>query len=167
RSFRSTRSTTACRNRRASVWCRRSRWISRSRALRSAIASTSSCAAAKPRRSACESPSMSKLTPSQTIGPFFHEALKWAVEPLTGIRGAVRVGGRVLDRDARPVNDALIEVWQPAWEIGPRLQRAMSDDDGRFAFLMPIPEHGQGHANVTLFARGLLRGLFTRAYLHA
>ena len=110
---------------------------------------------------------MSKLTPSQTIGPFFHEALKWAVEPLTGIRGAVRVGGRVLDRDARPVNDALIEVWQPAWEIGPRLQRAMSDDDGRFAFLMPIPEHGQGHANVTLFARGLLRGLFTRAYLHA
>jgi len=110
---------------------------------------------------------MNKPTPSQTIGPFFHEGLKWAVEPITGIRGAVRIGGRVLDRDARPVNDALIEVWQPAWEIGPRLQRAMSDDDGRFAFLMPVPEHGQGHANVTVFARGLLRSLFTRAYLHA
>lgn len=110
---------------------------------------------------------MSKPTPSQTIGPFFHEGLKWAVEPMSAIRGSVRVGGRVMDRDARPVNDALIEVWQPAWEIGPRLQRAMSDDGGRFAFLMPFPGHGQGHANVTVFARGLLRGLFTRAYLHA
>jgi len=109
---------------------------------------------------------MSRLTPSQTIGPFFHEGLKWAVEPVTGIRGAVRVSGRVLDRDAKPVNDALIEVWQPNWEIGPRLQRAMSSDEGRFVFLMPRPEHGQGHANVTVFARGLLRGLLTRAYLH-
>jgi protocatechuate 3,4-dioxygenase alpha subunit len=31
---------------------------------------------------------------------------------------------------------------------------------------MPKPESGQVHANVTVFARGLLREVFTRVYLH-
>ena len=31
---------------------------------------------------------------------------------------------------------------------------------------MPKPEKGQVHANVTVFARGLLREVFTRIYLH-
>jgi protocatechuate 3,4-dioxygenase alpha subunit len=41
-----------------------------------------------------------------------------------------------------------------------------TDDDGRFGFFMPKPSGGQVHANVTVFARGLLCGLFTRVYLH-
>ena len=41
-----------------------------------------------------------------------------------------------------------------------------TDDEGRFAFAMPRPEKGQVHANVTVFARGLLREVFTRVYLH-
>jgi protocatechuate 3,4-dioxygenase alpha subunit len=112
---------------------------------------------------------MSQLTPSQTIGPFFHEGLKWAVQPPSDSPDTVRVNGQVLDRDGKPVNDALIEVWQPAWGEPPfgGLQRVISDDIGRFAFLMPKPGSGQSHASVTVFARGLLHALFTRVYMHA
>jgi len=112
---------------------------------------------------------MSQLTPSQTIGPFFHEGLKWAIQPPSDSPDTIRVNGQVLDRDGKPVNDALIEVWQPAWGEPPfgGLQRVISDDIGRFAFLMPKPGGGQAHASVTVFARGLLHALFTRVYLHA
>ena len=112
---------------------------------------------------------MSQLTPSQTIGPFFHEGLKWAIQPPSDSPDTIRVNGQVLDRDGKPVNDALIEVWQPAWGEPPfgGLQRVISDDIGRFAFLMPKPGGGQAHASVTVFARGLLHALFTRVYLQA
>jgi protocatechuate 3,4-dioxygenase alpha subunit len=40
-----------------------------------------------------------------------------------------------------------------------------TDDEGRFAFFMPKSAARQVHANVTVFARGLLCGLFTRVYL--
>jgi protocatechuate 3,4-dioxygenase, alpha subunit len=56
------------------------------------------------------------VTPSQTIGPFFHRALLhegW--NDLAG-RGAagerVIIEGRVLDGDRAPVGDAMVEVWQ-------------------------------------------------------
>jgi protocatechuate 3,4-dioxygenase alpha subunit len=110
---------------------------------------------------------MPALTPSQTIGPFFHEALRWAIQPADAPPDGVRVTGQVLDRDAKGVSDALLEIWQPGWRtpLG-GLQRVATDDEGRFAFVMPKPQSGQVHANVTVFARGLLRGLFTRVYLH-
>lgn len=113
---------------------------------------------------------MAALTPSQTIGPFFAEAFKWAVEMTAPPpSGAVRVSGRVLDREGNGVSDAVLEVWQPHWAAGQALkgwQRVATDADGRFAFAMPKPEDGQVHANVTVFARGLLREVFTRVYLH-
>lgn len=111
---------------------------------------------------------MAALTPSQTIGPFFAEAFKWAIE-LSTIQGGVRVGGRVLDRDGSGVSDAVLEIWQPDWAAQQPLagfQRVATDDEGRFAFAMPRPEKGQVYASVTVFARGLLNGLFTRVYLH-
>jgi protocatechuate 3,4-dioxygenase alpha subunit len=111
----------------------------------------------------------SALTPSQTIGPFFHEGMRWATTSAAALpAGSVVVAGRVLDRDAAPVSDAVLEVWQPGVEAGgplQGLQRVVTDDTGRFAFLMPAPGSGQVHAHVSVFARGLLRGLFTRVYL--
>ena len=59
---------------------------------------------------------MSRLTPSQTIGPFFHRALLhegWndlAARGAAGERSAIE--GRVLDGDGAPVGDAMIEIWQ-------------------------------------------------------
>jgi protocatechuate 3,4-dioxygenase alpha subunit len=115
---------------------------------------------------------MPGLTPAQTIGPFFHEGLKWALAPAGAATGdAVRVGGRVLDRDGAGVSDALLEVWLPDWTAAggplPGLQRIATDHAGAFAFLLPRPREAQVHANVTVFARGLLRGVFTRVYLSA
>jgi protocatechuate 3,4-dioxygenase alpha subunit len=111
---------------------------------------------------------MPALTPSQTIGPFFAEAFKWAIEN-SAFQGGVRVSGRVLDRDGNGVSDAVLEIWQPGWAAQQPLggfQRVATDDEGRFAFAMPNPQKGPAHANVTVFARGLLNGLFTRVYLH-
>ena len=65
------------------------------------------------------------ITPSQTVGPFFHFGLAPAergyafattldrtVAP-AGTRGqAIRLTGRVLDGDGAPVPDAMIEAWQ-------------------------------------------------------
>jgi protocatechuate 3,4-dioxygenase alpha subunit len=114
---------------------------------------------------------MAKLTPAQTIGPFFHEGLAWAMGNRSSERpaDAVRITGRVLDREGVGVSDALLEVWHPAWPSSgiAGLQRAATDDAGRFAFLLPQVRQGQVHANVTLFARGLLRGVYTRVYLQA
>ena len=58
---------------------------------------------------------MAGRTASQTIGPFFHEALRWPdggkvrfAEP--GRR--IVLTGRMLDGAGEPVGDALIETWQ-------------------------------------------------------
>ena len=109
---------------------------------------------------------MAGLTPSQTIGPFFHDGLAWALTSASSGAGAVRVTGRVFDRGGKGVSDAVLEVWQPGWSAAP-FQRIYTDDAGGFAFTMPRTGGGQLHANVTVFARGLLNGLFTRVYLHA
>jgi protocatechuate 3,4-dioxygenase alpha subunit len=112
---------------------------------------------------------MAALTPSQTIGPFFAEAFKWAIELTTPPPGGVRVNGRVFDRDGQGVPDAVLEIWQPDWPALQAVagwQRVATDENGRFAFAMPKPETGQVHASVTVFARGLLREVFTRVYLH-
>lgn len=117
---------------------------------------------------------MAKLTPAQTIGPFFHEGMQWAIERTAAVGSAetVRIAGRVLDRDGAGVSDALLEIWRPGFTAAGMdaiagLQRVTTDDSGAFAFFLPRPSHGQLHAHVTVFARGLLRGLFTRVYLHA
>lgn len=109
---------------------------------------------------------MSQPTPSQTIGPFFHEGLKWAV--CTGIpEDAVRVAGVVRDRDGKPANDAILEIWQPRWAAGPGggLQRVFTGEDGGFEFFVPRPRATQVDADVMLFTRGLVCGVLTRVHL--
>ena len=123
-----------------------------------------------------------KRTASQTIGPFFHEALRWpdgervrfaeSGEPIV-------LTGRLLDGAGQPLADSLIETWQlspggttpaPATDGGrPHgLGRVETKADGtyRLETLMPAsPSGGAPCIDVTVFARGLLRPLRTRVYL--
>ena len=54
-------------------------------------------------------------TPSQTIGPFFHDALvdeDRSELVATGHPSAVRIEGTVYDGAGEPVPDAMVEIWQ-------------------------------------------------------
>jgi protocatechuate 3,4-dioxygenase, alpha subunit len=108
------------------------------------------------------------LTPSQTIGPFFHHGLAWAAELAGNVSSdSLEVTGRVLDFDGNPVADALLEIWQPALTTADgAFQRVASGVDGGFLFRMRPPAKHACYANVTVFARGLLRELYTRVYLY-
>src|SRR5262249_43678309 len=129
-------------------------------------------------------------TPGQTVGPFFGLAL-----PYPGGGGlvgdadprAVWLHGTVYDGAGHGVPDALVELWQ-ADGFGriPRVAgslrrdgavscgftgfgRAATAADGRYGFTTVAPGSArQGAAPffaITVFARGLLNRLFTRAYL--
>jgi len=133
------------------------------------------------------------LTPSQTIGPFFHLCL---VEGETvgrlagpGADGdAIRLICRVFDGNGAPVDDALVELWQadasgvynhpadprypdhdPAF---PGFARMATDAAGACVFDTVKPgavleENGTTqapHINVSVFARGLLKRAVTRIY---
>ena len=139
------------------------------------------------------SPGMSRapgdLTPTagQTVGPFFHYALPYPgdselVPP--GRADAIRLHGVVRDGAGDPVPDALLEIWQADAE-GRVVQepgslhrdgftftgwgRAATDAAGHYSFSTLRPgATTPGEAPfvaVTVFARGLLNRLFTRAYL--
>ena len=118
-------------------------------------------------------------TPSQTIGPFFHEGLRWPdagkvrfSEP--GKR--IVITGRVLDGSGAPVGDAMMETWQRA--PGGAEPKAASGDstpcgfgrletgkDGSFRIETLMPGGALPFIDVSLFARGLLKALRTRVYL--
>ena len=131
-------------------------------------------------------------TPSQTVGPFFKPALIRAgdeslITPKS--RGdRITIEGCVLDGDATPVSDAMLELWQANADgrydhpddsqeklLDPDFQgfgRVATDERGRFRFytIKPGSVPGPGnllqapHINVSIFARGLLKRLSTRIY---
>lgn len=114
------------------------------------------------------------MTPSQTVGPFFHFAFGWAGAALVdpAAPGAFVLGGRVLDGEGVPIADAVVELWQAdplgvlrddGWGFG----RALTDATGRYAFTTVKPGRVAGqapHANLSIFARGLLQRVITRVY---
>ena len=55
-------------------------------------------------------------TGSQTVGPYLHIGLTWLVTDNLvgpGVTGdKVSVEGRITDGDGKPVNDAMVEIWQ-------------------------------------------------------
>lgn len=125
-------------------------------------------------------------TPGQTVGPFFHYALPYAgdrdlVAP--GTPGSVLLHGTVRDGEGNGLQDALVEIWQadPSGRVPRRtgslrrdgttftgFGRSTTDRTGRYTFttLEPGPvDGGLPFFAVTVFARGLLDRLFTRAYL--
>lgn len=131
-------------------------------------------------------------TPSQTVGPFFHDALPYEAGPHLSAEATqgerITIEGRIIDGDGAPVTDALVEIWQadangrynhPEDEQGKPLDesfggfgRAATDDDGWFRFETVKPgavpwlhnEMQAPHINMSIFARGLLKRLATRLY---
>ncbi|MFC5722338.1 protocatechuate 3,4-dioxygenase subunit alpha [Streptomyces gamaensis] len=131
-------------------------------------------------------------TPSQTVGPYFGQALPTpdghAIAP-AGHPDALTVHGYVHDGAGEPVPDALLEFWQPAPD-GSRtgapgslrrdpatgghagrdgvtftgFGRAATDADGHYT-LRTLPPGGVPYLSVCVFARGLLHHLYTRAYM--
>ncbi len=137
-------------------------------------------------------------TPSQTVGPYFSYGLAPAqygysqMESLADgqvVRGEVegtriRLEGRVLDGEGKPIPDALVEIWQAdvqgryAHPADPRGSNAAfkgfgrtgtgTDPDCRFIFDTIMPGAPDGttapHINMILFMRGLLSHVYTRVY---
>ena len=136
------------------------------------------------------------ITPSQTVGPFYAYCLTptgydfpplaqstLATEDAVGKRITLR--GQVLDGDAAPVPDGMIEIWQPDGEgrfAGHHAAleyssfkgfgRANCDDSGFFTFDTVKPgqvmtRDGQPqapHIAVAIFGKGINRQLWTRIY---
>jgi protocatechuate 3,4-dioxygenase alpha subunit len=119
-------------------------------------------------------------SPSQTVGPYFSIGLAWLTSPdlvPPDQPGALRISGQVLDAEGQPVPDAVLELWQadPEGRFPPESSpqwrgfgRCPTDPTGRFGFttLRPgAPAPGQPpHADLSVFARGLLQRLVTRIY---
>jgi protocatechuate 3,4-dioxygenase, alpha subunit len=131
-------------------------------------------------------------TPSQTVGPFFHNALldedrSELVSP--DHPESIRIEGAVYDGAGEPVSDALVEIWQangagryndpkddrqdlPLDEGFSGFGRSGTDASGRFSFVtvkpgpVPLPdgEMQAPHIMVSVFARGLLKRVVTRIY---
>lgn len=124
-------------------------------------------------------------TPSQTVGPFYGYALPYVggaevVPPWHP--DAIRLHGTVLDGAGDPVPDAILEIWHADAHGNPIAARGSLERDGvtntgfgrtpvnragEYAFSLLKPGGHGDHAPyvlVTVFARGLLHHLFTRAY---
>ena len=164
-----------------------------------------------------QDPKLFGQTPWQTIGPFFHVGLPWkggadlvgnnpdGARPDLSLEGhdrlptpqprgpvageVVIVTGRILDGEAKPVSDALVEIWQANAAgryhspddnrddialdedfIG--FGRCATDRDGHYRFrtIKPGRVPGPGnqlqasHIAMSIMGRGMLRRLVTRFY---
>ncbi|MCV7408747.1 hypothetical protein AWC05_07890 [Mycobacterium florentinum] len=98
-------------------------------------------------------------TPGQTVGPFLHLGLPCRTR-LVDDAAAIRLHGTVYDGAGEPVPDAVVELWQADGGWG----RAATDAAGYYSFTTVAPRRPPFFA-ITVFARGLLDRLFTRAYL--
>ena len=135
-------------------------------------------------------------SPSQTVGPYFAQGLlREGDQVFTNILVSentegerIRIEGAVFDAEGRPIEDAMIEIWQanshgrynhPLDEqdkpLDPQFRghgRTSTDIKGNYRFetIKPGPVPGPGnksqapHINVIVFARGMLSHAFTRIY---
>ena len=124
---------------------------------------------------------MPKQSPSQTVGPFFHDALfvggdNILVNDLTSGQ-CILITGTVFDGDRQPIPDAMVEVWQADangrfnQQADPHFRgfgRASTVDNGRYTFKTIKPGIISGHVtpfiNLRIFARGMLIHAVTRLY---
>ena len=121
---------------------------------------------------------MVDATAFQTIGPYWHllEHVEQADLTRFGVVGEqVVLTGSICDGNGDLVADAAVELWQasPAADDSfPGWGRARTDAAGvyRFVTVKPGPVPGRGntqqapHFAITIFARGILTRVCTRAY---
>lgn len=143
---------------------------------------------------------MSNETPSQTVGPYF----AYGLLPHTYARRSIathqickpetpgehiRVAGCVIDGNGKPIEDAMLEIWQADAEgryaspadpnfplrTDPQFRgfgRTGTTPQGEFVFdtIKPGRVRGSGnalqapHLNLIVFSRGLLTHVYTRIY---
>ena len=135
-------------------------------------------------------------SPSQTVGPYFAQGLlREGDQVFTNVLVSentegerIRIEGCVFDAEGRPIEDAMIEIWQanshgrynhPLDEqdkpLDPEFRghgRASTDIKGNYWFetikpgSVPGPDNKTQapHINVIVFARGMLSHAFTRIY---
>ena len=131
-------------------------------------------------------------TASQTVGPFFLDALIHAGDEVifrAGTAGeAMILEGNVLDAEGTQVNDSVLELFQAdaagQYALGNQqtrsggvfsgFGRATMDTSGKFRFHTVYPGVVRGanmiqapHFDLMVFARGLLKPLVTRIYFEA
>jgi protocatechuate 3,4-dioxygenase alpha subunit len=122
---------------------------------------------------------MRERTPSQTVGPFFHESLRWRDGgKVTFAESGKRIvlTGRIVDGAGQPVGDAMIETWQQSPQGGAPAPasgaanphgfgRVETAKDGTYRIETAMPGGKVPSIDVAIFARGLLKPLRTRVYL--
>src|SRR5262249_56773010 len=92
---------------------------------------------------------MAGITPSQTVGPYFHYGLMPHDYDFSEVFGnnlvtpdasgeRIRIEGRVIDGDGQGINDSLVEIWQ-------------ADSAGRYAH--SADRRALPHASVQGFGR--------------
>jgi protocatechuate 3,4-dioxygenase, alpha subunit len=134
----------------------------------------------------------SKLTPSQTVGPFFSIGFEWLnrtdLSPGSDRVNRITIRGRIFDGENKPVPDAVLEIWQadPQGNFQELADLDPSSVTSRFFGFGRVPVNYQGefsfvtvkpgstespdarqqapHLAVSIFMRGLLQRLVTRLY---
>lgn len=133
------------------------------------------------------------LTPSQTVGPYWHIGLPWEDGPHAApadAPGLISLAITVFDGARAPIADVMIETWQadaagrfnhpddPRGAVGPTppgfrgFARAGGDESGTAVVhtvkpgTLPTESDAREapHVNVSVFARGMLDRLVTRLY---
>ncbi|MES3021762.1 MAG: protocatechuate 3,4-dioxygenase [Pseudomonadota bacterium] len=114
------------------------------------------------------------ITPSQTIGPFSHEAWRWASAAAAAAAPSITISGIIRDGDGAPITDAQVEAWSPAAAAAdqanalPGFRRVPSDDAGAFSLSLPragAQGAGEPATLITVFARGLVLHQFSAVFL--
>lgn len=117
------------------------------------------------------------LTTSQTVGPFPHEAWRWASDACAALGSSapsITVSGVIYDGDGAPIDDAIIEAWLPDAQAAeqtqalPGFRRVPSGDNGAFSIRLSLPDaavSGKPAMYITVFARGLTRHQFSVIFL--
>lgn len=129
---------------------------------------------------------MPEPTPSQTIGPFFYDALidecyaSYTNRLVPEATPGITLRGKIQDGAGDPVPDAMVEIFHAAGDgnhpeaAAPEphdfagFGRCATDPNGGYEFHTVRPGASEGQApyvQVSVFARGLLKRLVTRIYL--